>query len=237
MQSTVFSSILDFSSRKLFADEMYRLGGDAEGLLRARGIIPAQDWVRASRIGAHSTMPSKVIRLAHDHMASEIAIDIELGARAVGNTSFRNHIDIIRAAPDIERKHANPLRIPVPPIAGVPKWIEPDALFQLDGRVFALEADMNTESIEAVIKSKIRAYREIVAARVIDEHLGIDNLTVLFVTTNQSRMQSMMKAVSEIAKNGRSKMFAFACRPELSDFRRAPAPIGRMYGEPWQRVG
>ena len=221
----------------LFVDEMYRLGEDAEELLRARGIIPTHDWVQASRIGAHSTSPSKIIRLAHDHMASEIAVDIELGARAVPAIQFRNHIEISKAAPDETRKQSKPLRIPVPPSFGAPKWIEPDALFGLGTRIYAIEADMNTESIEAVIKAKIRAYREIVATYAIDDHLGINNLTVLFVTTNQTHMNNMMKAVSEIVKNGRSKMFAFACRPDLADFRRAPAPTGRMFNEPWKRVG
>jgi len=41
-------------------------------------------------------------------------------------------------------------------------------LFAIDDRYFALEADMGSESIEAIIKPKIRAYREIVASRTID---------------------------------------------------------------------
>jgi hypothetical protein len=221
----------------LFVDEVYQLGEDGEALLRARGIIPAQDWVRASQIGAHSTMPSKIIRVAHDHMASEIAIDIEIGARTAGDISFRTHIDIIKARGNNLQKQTNPLRIPVPPIAGVPKWIEPDALFAIGSRLFAIEADMNTESIERVIQGKIRAYREIAASYIVDDHFGFDNLTVLFVTTNEIHMRNMMKAVSDIAKSGRSKMFAFACRPELSDFRRAPAPTGRMFHQSWKRVG
>ena len=75
-------------ANSLFIDEMYRLGPDAEMLLATRGIVPAEKWVRAARIGGHSTMPSRIIRLAHDHMASEIAIDIEIGARAVPDIRF-----------------------------------------------------------------------------------------------------------------------------------------------------
>ena len=85
-----------------------------------------------------------------------------------------------------------------------PKWIEPDALFALGDRYFAIEADTGSESIESVIKPKIRAYRQIVAMGMIDDHFGIDNLRVLFVTTSEKRMRNMMAAVASIARNGRS---------------------------------
>jgi hypothetical protein len=224
-------------SQHLFSGEMYRLGGDAEHLLQARGILPPEKWVTSSRIGGNSTTPSRLIRLAHDHMASEIAIDIEIGARQSSDVHFSNHVEIITAAPKNILRSSYPLRVPVPLISGAPKWIEPDALFGLGARYFAIEADMGTESIETIIKGKIRAYREIVGGCIIDDHFGIDNLTVLFVTINETRMRNMMKAVSEIARNKRSVMFAFACRPDLSDFMRAPAPTGRMFREPWKRVG
>ena len=94
---------------------------------------------------------------------------------------------------------------------------------------FAIEADTGSESIEAVIKPKIRAYREIVASGMIDDHFGIDNLRVLFVTTNEKRMRNMMAAVASIARDGRSTMFGFACRPDLGQLAGAPAPDGRMF--------
>jgi hypothetical protein len=221
----------------LFVDEMYQLGKDAEGALRSRGIIPSEDWVRVVRIGGNSTAPSRILRLAHDHMASQVALDIEIGAREVSNIHFRNHIEIIAASPARTRVLPNPLSVPVPPIADAPRWIEPDALFAIDNRFFALEVDMGSESIEAIIKPKIRAYREIVASRTIDRHFGVDNLRVLFVTTNEKRMRNMMRAVESIARNGRSTMFLFASRPDLGQFTRTPAPDGRMFRDPWRRVG
>jgi hypothetical protein len=224
-------------ANSLFVDEMYRLGKDAEDLLRWRGIIPAEDWVGATRIGGNSAAPSRILRLAHDHMASHIALDIEVGARATPGARFRNHVEIISASPARTQTFPNPLNVAVPPIADAPRWIEPDALFAIGERYFALEADMGTESVEAVIKPKIRAYREIVASGTIDNHFGIDNLAVLFVTTNEKRMRNMMKAVESIARNGRSTMFGFACRSDLGQFTRAPAPDGRMFREPWRRVG
>ena len=224
-------------ANSLFVDEMYRLGKDAEDLLQWRGIIPAEDWVCATRIGGNSAAPSRILRLAHDHMASQIALDIEIGARAASTVRFRNHVEIINASPMRTQTFPNPLNIAVPPVADAPRWIEPDALFAIGEHYFALEADMGTESIEAVIKPKIRAYRQIVATGTIDNHFGIDNLHVLFVTTNDKRMRNMMKAVESIARNGRSTMFAFACRPDLAGFMRAPAPDGWMFRKPWRRVG
>jgi len=224
-------------ANSLFVDEMYRLGDDAHALLKARGVIPSQPWVLASRIGGNSSTPSRIIRLAHDHMASEIALDIEIGARNAPGIRFRNHIDIIAAAPARTRSLPHPLRVAVPQIPGAPKWIEPDAFFAIGERYYAIEADRGTESIETIIKSKIIAYREIVASCVIDEHFGTDNLRVLFVTTNDRRMRNMMDAVASVATNGRSRMFGFSCRPDLADFTRAPAPTGHMFAQPWERVG
>ncbi len=75
-------------ANSLFIDEMYRLGKDAEDLLQWRGIVPAEDWVRTTRIGGNSSTPSRIVRLAHDHMASQIALDIEIGARAASTVRF-----------------------------------------------------------------------------------------------------------------------------------------------------
>jgi hypothetical protein len=221
----------------LTVDEMYRLDIDAAQLLIAKGIIPNAEWVFATRIGGHSNTPSRIIRLAHDHMASDIALDIELGARADDAALFKSHIDIIKAAPAATRMLKHPLRIPVPEIAGAPKWIEPDALFGLGERYYTIEADKSTETIETIIRGKFLAYREIIASCTIDDHLGIDNLTVLFVTTAEARMRSMMEELRTIARDGKTPRFAFVCRPDLADFMRAPAPTGDLYRQPWERVG
>ena len=223
-------------ANSLTTDEMHRLGAFAEDLLKMRGIIPSEKWVRTSRIGGNSKALSRIFRLAHDHMASHIALDIEIGVRAEKQRRFRNHIEIIK---DAERTQAfpKPLRVLVPPIPDVLKWIEPDALIGIDNRYFVIEADTGSESIEGVIKPKIRAYREIVAAGMIDDHFGIGNLRVLFVTTNEKRMRNMIAAVASIAREGRSTMFGFACRPDLGKLAGAPATDGRMYAQPWLRAG
>jgi hypothetical protein len=220
----------------LTSDEMHCLGRHAEELLAARGIIPSGSWVRTSRVGGNSKAPSRIFRLTHDHMASHIALDIEIGARAA-KRHFRHHIEIINDAPERTRSFPKPLRVFVSPIPGAPKWIEPDALIGIDERYFAIEADTGSESIEGVIKPKILAYREIVASGMIDDHFGIDNLRVLFVTTNTKRMRNMIAAVASIARGGQSTMFGFACRPDLGHLAGAPAPDGRLFAQPWLRAG
>ncbi|HEY8033678.1 MAG TPA: replication-relaxation family protein [Methylocella sp.] len=214
----------------LYVEDMHRIGDEGEALLRAKGVIPSEDWVANSRIGGKSTAPSRIIRLAHDHMASDITLDIEIGARAAG-VSFKNHINILQAAPGATRLQKTPLKIPVH-INGDRTFVEPDALFSIGRRHYALEADKGTESIKAVIVQKILAYREIVAAGIIDDYLGIDNLTVLFATTNVTRMQNIMDELARIARNGRSTMFAFRAEAGFGDFLRTPPPSGHLVTSP-----
>jgi hypothetical protein len=219
----------------LFVDDLHRLGLEAEKLLCARGIIPDEPWVAGSRIGGKSRSPSRVIRLAHDHMASDIALDIEIGIRRVGHI-FASHIDILAGAPEVARRAKRPLQIPVS-IDGKATGIEPDALFAINGRTYALETDKGTESIRSVIVPKILAYREVVASCIIDEWLGIDNLTVLFATTSETRTCNIMSELQKIARDGRSAMFAFHADPAFAAFMQATPPSGRYARLPWKRVG
>lgn len=191
----------------LVTEDFHRLGIEAEQLLQAQGIVPNEDWVAATKIGGRSTAPSKVIRLAHDHMVSEIVIDIELSARA-RSPSFRSHLEILKHAPQATRAAKRPLQIPFT-LNGHQTFIEPDALFEIGEQVYVLEVDRGTESIRSIISQKIIAYRKIVAACVIDEWLGVDKLTVLFAAPNETRMQNMMRQLEQIAHNGKSAMFGF----------------------------
>jgi hypothetical protein len=219
----------------LTVEDLHQLGTEALTVLAARAIVPAEDWVLNTRIGGGSLAPSKVIRLAHDHMASDIALDIEIGARAA-NAAYASHLDILARAPEATRAERRPLKIPVT-LAGERTVVEPDALFAINGHVFALEADKGTESVTTVIRQKLLAYREIVAAGVIDEYLGVDNLKVLFTTTSVKRMRHIMRELEQIARNGKSTMFGFRAEPSFGDFLRAPEPTGRLFQQPWERVG
>lgn len=115
--------------------------------------------------------------------------------------------------------------------------MEPDGVFSIGDRWYALEADKGTESIASVIVPKILAYREIVADHIIDDHLGIDNLRVLFATTSIRRMQNVMRELQRVAANGRSAMFAFRAEDGFGTFLKSPMPNGRLAHAAWARVG
>jgi hypothetical protein len=219
----------------LTVEDLHQLGGEAEALLIERAIIPPDAWVAASRIGGANAAPAKIIRLAHDHMASDIVLDIEIGARKAG-ARFESHLDILSRAPASTRLEKRPLKIPVK-LNGQRLSIEPDAVFSIHGHVFALEADRGTESVKTVIVQKILAYREIVASGVIDDYLGVDNLKVLFATTSEKRKRHMMDLLAGIARNGKSTMFGFHVDEAFDDFLKTPMPTGRLFATPWVRLG
>jgi hypothetical protein len=168
-------------------------------------------------------------------MASDIMIDIEIGARNAG-LPFRNHLHLLLAAPAQTRVMKKPLKIPVR-MSGQDTFVEPDGVFSIASRWYALEADKGTESIASVIVPKILAYREIVADHVVDDHLGIDNLRVLFATTSTQRMRNVMRELQRIAANNRSSMFAFRAEDGFGAFLKTPMPSGRLVHAPWARVG
>jgi hypothetical protein len=221
----------------LFTDEFYRLKPDAEELLAARSIVPAEPWVKATRIGGNAKLPSRILRLAHDHMASDIVLDIEIGARTTPGVRFRNHIEIIQQAPARTRALPSPLRVPVPPVAGAPRCIEPDALFAIGDRLYVLEADMGSESLDTIVRGKIIAWREIVACGVVDDHFGFDNLTVLFMTASEKRMRNVMAVLAGVARNRHSVMFGFSYRSLQRELLQVDTTGRTTVTASWHRVG
>lgn len=219
----------------LVTEDFHRLGVEAEQLLQSQGLVPNEEWIAATRIGGRSTAPSKVIRLAHDHMVSEIILNIEIGARAKGAT-FRSHLEILKNAPESTRTAKRPLQIPVT-IYGQKTFVEPDALFAVGKQVYALEVDRSTESVRSIIAQKIIAYREIVAGCVIDEWLGIDKLTVLFAVPNETRMKNMMRELEKIAHNGKSAMFGFLVIEKYGSMSSSGGDGNKFAEQHWLRLG
>src|SRR5665213_1691667 len=219
----------------LVTEDFHQIGIEAELLIQVQGIVPNEDWVAATRIGGRSTAPSRIIRLAHDHTVSEIVLDIEIGARTKG-ANFRSHLDILRDAPEATRAAKRPLQIPLT-LNGERTFVEPDALFAIDKEVYALEVDRGTESIRTIIAQKIIAYREIVAACVIDEWLGIDKLTVLFAVPNEIRMKNIMRELEQIARNGKSAMFGFMVVQEFGSNSTGVLSGGEVAERAWLRLG
>ena len=106
-----------------------------------------------------------------------------------------------------------------------------------------IEADCATEPIEtsdferSSIVKKFAAYRAAVAQDLQRSHFGFPNFFVPFITTNHSRMASMMKLLERMTAGRGSKMFLFTTFPAFNSFEKPPPAGGHMLTRPWQRVG
>jgi hypothetical protein len=71
---------------------------------------------------------------------------------------------------------------------------------------------------------KMLAYQEITAQHVYRTHLGLPNLLILNVTTNEQHMKTLINLLNELTAGKGSKVFLFKTLSALGDFRVAPAP-------------
>jgi hypothetical protein len=195
-------------------------------------------------------------------MICDILASIEIGVRADLALRFVSWQEILASPkmPASTRATPNPLAIPasisyVSPRAGtMEQWdkpLVPDALFGLeystDGRrtyrFFALEADRNTEPVvrgnlhQTSYLRKILQYREIAARRTYLAHLGVPNLFVLNVTTNEQHMNNIMRFVTDATEGNGSSYLLFKTMPSLASLEKAPPPTPCLLTEAWYRAG
>ena len=232
----------------------YELDVRGEQALRDRGLMQHEGpLLSRGRMGAYR-------QFAHQLMICECLASIELGVRQDPNLRFISWVDILAKAPETTRALTNPFAIPVSisynssPAAATQHAdikIVPDGLFGLeyrqDGqkmyRFFALEADRATMPIvrsnlqQTSYLRKILGYRQIAANNIHKSHLGIPNLLVLSVTTNETHMANIMSLVGTLAHEGRSRLFLFKTMSSVGDFANAPEPVSHMLVAPWKRVG
>ena len=233
---------------------VYELDDRGEQVLRERGLMQGDSpLLKKGRMGAYR-------QFAHELMICDCMASIELGVRQSQNLRFISWQEIIAKAPESTRKLDNPFAIPVSILHTVPRTgamqradikIVPDALFGLeytqDGpkafRFFVLEADRNTLPVarsdlqQTSYLRKILAYRQISAQSIHKSHLGLPNLLVLIVATNEAHMASIMSLVRELAHEGKSRLFLFKTMTSVGDFKKAPEPTAHVLTDPWQRVG
>jgi len=106
-----------------------------------------------------------------------------------------------------------------------------------------IEADCGTEPIDprdsqrSSIAKKFAAYSAIAQQGLYRSHFGFPNFFVPFITTNRSRMESMMLLLERITGGHGSKMFLFKTFPLFISAEKPPLPIGHMLTEPWERAG
>ena len=106
-----------------------------------------------------------------------------------------------------------------------------------------IEADCGTEPIEASdferspILRKFAAYRAAVDQDLHRTHFGFPNFFVPVVTTNTTRMESMMKLLERMTAGRGSKTFLFTTFPVFNAFEKPPPAGGHMLTRRWHRVG
>jgi hypothetical protein len=233
---------------------IYELDEKGEQVLRERGLNHSDSpLLKKGRMGAYR-------QFAHQLMICECMASVELGVRQDPSLRFISWQEIIAKAPESTRKLDNPFAIPVSISHTFPRTgamqradikIVPDGLFGLEYtregskayRFFAMEADRNTQPVtrsdlqQTSYLRKILAYRQLSAQGIYKSHLGLPNLLVLTVTTNEPHMTHIMSLVRELAHEGKSKLFLFKTMSSLGDFKKAPAPTTHLLADPWQRVG
>jgi hypothetical protein len=141
-------------------------------------------------------------------MICDCLASIEVGARQDRNLRFISWQDIILKAPETTRNLPNPFEFPGSisytfsesrGMQSADIKIVPDAVFGLEYTTqgqksycfFALEADRNTMPVarsnlrQTSYLKKILGYRAIASQNIYKSHLGLPNLLVLNVTTNE----------------------------------------------------
>ena len=233
---------------------IYELDDRGEQVLRERGLIHSDSpLLKKGRMGAYR-------QFAHQLMICDCMASIELGVRQDPSLRFISWQEIIAKAPESPRKLDNPIAIPVSishtfPRTGAVQRVDmklvPDGLFGLEYtgngskayRFFALEVDRNTQPVarsdlrQTSYLRKILAYRQVSTQDIHKSHLGLPNLLVLTVTTNEAHMAHIMSLVRELADEGKSRLFLFKTMSSVGDFKKAPEPSAAILTDPWQRVG
>jgi Replication-relaxation len=233
---------------------VYELDVRGEQVLRDHGLaVHSSPLLTRGRMGVAR-------QFAHQLMICDCLASIELGVRHNTALRFISWQEILAKAPERTCTKENPFAIPITishtrPGSSVTHSADvkavPDGLFGLeydrDGqklyRFFALEADRNTMPVKRAnlektsYLRKVLAYRQIITQDIHRSHLGLPNLLVLTVTTNEQHMKNIMAAVKEVANEGKSSLFLFKTMSSLGDFQKAPAPAPHVLTEPWQRVG
>ncbi len=205
----------------------------------AKRVLEQQDIIEETRTWLGASVHRQ---FAHSLMVCETLASIELGTRLSPGVRFIAWPEILAKAPAATRGSALPFRFPSSAPGGS---VVPDSLFGLGYlvgeaktyRFFALETDRGTMPIvrsdqtQTSYTRKLTAYRDLISREVYKSHLGIPNLLVLTVTTDNHRLEEIMSRLREQGDGAAAFLFKALADRE----RTLPAP--QLFFEPWQRVG
>jgi hypothetical protein len=212
---------------------VHEIGAGARRILEEQGVVEqARTW-----LGALANR-----QFSHSSMVCELLASIELGTLQCPGTRFIPWPEILAKAPAETRALAVPFRFPVTPVSPA---IVPDGLFGIEYglgstksyRFFALEADRGTMPVmrsnhnQTSYLGKIAAYCEIIAKKVHKSHLGVPNLLVLTVTTNDARATDIIGRLQELAGGSAAFLFKAVAARDLA------TPLIRLLFDPWERAG
>jgi len=185
---------------------------------------------------------------AHELMVCQIAASIELGTMANPRIRLIRWPAILASdkLPDATRRLANPLSIPVGDHRKIPDG-EPIAIVrQFEPTTFiflVLEADCGTEPIDATdndrssMRRMFEDYLTIIEQRTYQTHFGANTFMVAIVTTNETRMNSMMALVGRMNPGQSAKRFLFKHIPAFTSYQPSAPATGHILTEPWKRAG
>ena len=222
---------------------IYEITAKGMDILQLRGIVDQRTRSPAN--------------FAHELMTCQVMASFELGTRESG-TRLIGWNDILnsKSLPEETRRSPKPYAIPVTVIIdgkpidmriaadGSPFGVERIA----DGRRYyffcpGIEADCGTEPVDASDFVRSSIYKKFVQYLAIDEqgvhrtHFGFPNLYVPFITTNPTRLASMMKVLERITGGVGSRGILFKTFPAFTTYDIPPPPSGHMLTDDWQRVG
>jgi len=180
-------------------------------------------------------------QFTHSLMVCETLASIELGTRLCPGVRFISWPEILAKAPASTRASPVPFRFPAPATSC---GVVPDGLFGLEYlfgeaktyRFFALETDRGTMPIvrsdqnQTSYMGKLAAYQDLISRQVYKSHLGIPNLLVLTVTTDNQRLEEIMSRFTEQGDGAAAFLFKV-----LAD-RERTLPVPQLVTEPWQRI-
>jgi hypothetical protein len=227
----------------LSRDRAQFLNKDARYQPAIYGLTP-EGKRRLEALGKASISPERNDPFVHQFMGACFSASLEFEA-SKHDLRFIGRGEILRhpKCPPATRTLPNPYALPVHDTDI--KHLIPDNLFALKYphpdankgyRFFAVEIDRNTESIYSrrninnTIARKVRAYENILTHRTHQSHLGIPNLTVLFVTTNDQHLENMLDCVRETARN--PDQYLFKAFPTFGEDWRVPREVLPVF-EPW----
>ena len=227
---------------------VYEIGEGGRRILRERGHVDIEPMTLLARNGHR--------QFAHSLMICEILASIDIAVRSDSSLRLISWQEILAKAPEVTCKSDNPFKIPVSishTVCGntlrADASIIPDGIFGLEYkgngkkayRFFAVEADRATMPVarsnlnQTSYLRKLLGYRDIIARQIHKSHLGIPNLLVLTVVTNETHTAEIMNLLGELT--GGSAAFLFKTMGTFGSFDQAPTLLPQILSEPWLRVG